>query len=714
MKASRQLINRFFHFLIFYFLITGPYVLSWASQGDFVEINGDVMEYSMQENKITASGNVVIIHKQGTMTCDRADFYRDKKIAYAEGHVRLSTNQGTLMGDHLTFNFDTMTGDFDEASYFSMPLYGHGKKVSKVDQNKITMQKSYMTTCDLDKPHFRVASKTMDVYPKDKLVARRVKFMLGNFPILYLPRFTQDISGKEPFVTFTPGFDKQWGIYLLSAWRYKFNDHLKGFIHLDAREKKDIAEGLDLKYDIPGKGEGIIRTYYMNERNITSKRWFKPRPSPTIERERFKAEWRHVWDIDKETKAVLQYYKLSDNTILKEYFKRDYQKDSSPTTYFLLTKQLSAGILSFRTDKRVNRFDSAVERLPEIAYNLGDQAIANTNFYLRNTTTFSNLSNKSASPTEVRKETMRVNWDDEISYPFKVSILEFKPFVGGVETYYSKTQDPSHYNVLRGQFKTGSTLSTRFYRIFDTKTNLWGLNINRLRHVITPTASYSYYHDPTIPSSLFDSFDGIDGLSRQHTINFLLENKLQTKRGGITLDLLRIGITSDFRLQEHPGPGGFEKVNTDIEFKPNDNVIFSFDSMYDSQDHTMKTANFELYINGSDKWSFNVRKRWIKAENDEITAEWSYKINPKWKFRVYDLFNIWRNGLKEQEYSITRDLHCWEMDINFTEKRGQGNEIWLVFRLKAFPDILLDLGTSFNRRKAGSQSFETPQTPQSP
>jgi hypothetical protein len=72
--------------------------------------------------------------------------------------------------------------------------------------------------------------------------------------------------------------------------------------------------------------------------------------------------------------------------------------------------------------------------------------------------------------------------------------------------------------------------------------------------------------------------------------------------------------------------------------------------------------------------------------------------------RTYSRFDLEHGILKEQEYALTRDLHEWQMDINFNEKRAEGNEIWLVFTLKAFPEMALDLGTSFNKRKAGSQS----------
>ncbi len=679
---------------------------------EVVELNADTVEYSVTGNKVIAQGNVIVIHKGDKLTCDKIDFYRDTKIGYAHGNVRLETSNGAIIkGDQMAFDFNTMKGDLDKARFLADPFYGKGQTVSKVAENKIVMKRGYMTTCDLERPHFRYVSRTMDIYPKDKLVAKHVRFMVGNVPVLYLPRMTQDISGKKPLITYIPGYDKEWGMFLLSTMRYKLNDYVKGFVHFDAREKKDVAGGVDVTYETPNAGDGIIRTYYMNERNITSKRFYKPRPSPTIERERFKLDWRHKWEIDEQTKAILQYSRRSDSTFTKEYFEKEFKKEGSPSTYFLLTRVLPAGTLSFRTDKRVNRFEGGVERLPEIAYNLSNQQIGGdeSKFYFRNITTYSNLASKAASPTEVRLDTQRVDVDSDISYLEKISFVELKPFVGGKETYYTKTKDPAHYHIFRGQFKTGATLSTKFYKVWDIKSNFWQIDIQRLRHVITPTINYSYDHDPTVPSTALDSYDGIDSLQRRHNINFALENKLQTKRGGQPVDLFRVGINSDFHLKEHPAKGGFDTVISRVELTPRERFRFFVDSTYDTKDHKMKTVNFDFYINeGDPKWSWNVGKRYSPSVYDELTSELRYQINPKWKFRMYDLFDFWNGGLKEQEYSVTRDLHCWEMEINFNEKRNLGNEIWLVFRLKAFPDLLLDLATSFNKRKVGSQSWETP------
>ncbi|MBI3618201.1 MAG: hypothetical protein HY210_08315 [Candidatus Omnitrophica bacterium] len=678
-----------------------------AGPATSVELNGDTIEYSMNGNKVTAEGNVVIFYKDVTLTCDHLEFSRDTSIAHAKGNVRLlKGGESEISGEEMTFNFATMNGDFAPASIFANPYYGKGEQVSKIDANHISMTNGYITTCDLDQPHYFIRSRKIDIYPKDKLVARKVCMKVGGVPLLYLPKMTQDLTGKKPLVTFTPGYDKQWGMFLLTSMRYELNDNLKGILHLDAREKKDIASGVDLTYKTPRAGSGSIRIYYMNERSITSRHFYQPRPSPTIERERFRSEWRHKWDIDQKTNAILQYYKLSDDTILKDYFKQEFYKDSSPKTFFLLTRNLAAGVMNFRVDKRVNRFEAAVERLPELRYDLSSQKLGETGLYFRNTSIYSNLTSKQASPTEVRLETMRVDTDSELAYPMKVGIFEMRPFVGGEHTYYSKTKDPDEYNTIRGIFRTGASLSTKFYKVFDTEVKKWGLDIHHLRHIVTPGVSYSYDHGPTFSSEQLNSFDSIDSRALSHNINFSLENKLQTKRNDEVVELLRAVIGTNFALKENPGKGGFNTITTNIDFRPVDRATFYFDSTYDTREEYLTTANFDLYINAGPKWTAGIGKRWNRVVDDQVTAEFSYKINPKWAIRTYNRFDVKSGMHKEQEFTLRRDLHEWTMDINFNETRTKGSEIWIVFTLKAFPDFVVDMGTSFNKRKAGSQSSE--------
>jgi hypothetical protein len=675
------------------------------------ELNGDTVEYSVDGNRVTAKGNVVIKYQNATLTCDKVEFFRNTSIAKAEGHVHLRSPQGELSGDRLTYNFEKMTGEFSGTKIMADPYYGYGRKVQKINDNEIVMSDGYLTTCDLDKPHYKMAPKTVHIYPKEKIVARNSKFILGSMPVMWFPRFTQRLDHKEPIFTFTPGYTKDWGAFLLTQYHFNLNEYLKGIIHLDARERRDIASGLDLNYKIPNMGEGQIETYYMNERKLGVKHFFDERTVPTTERERFKGEWRHKWDIDDKTATILQYVRLSDSDILKDYFKREYDKDSSPQTYFLLTRQLNAGVFSFRAEQRVNRFEEGIDRLPEIRYDSSNQRIGESRFYFKTITSYSNLAHKFPSPTEVRLETQRLDSDNELSYQTKIGIIEFKPFIGGRETFYSKTAVEDENNVFRGIFKTGASLSTKFYKVMNVDTEIFGVPIHRLRHVITPSIDYSYVHDPTIPSSKLNIFDSsIDSQERDHTITFGIENKLQTKRGDKVVDLARMLVSTDFLLKEDPSGGGFNLIKSEADVKPFDWLSLYFDSEYNTRKEKLTIANFDVFLNDpvDSKWTLGVGKRFNADVDDQVTAQVTYKLNRMWKLRAYDRFDVDGGIQKEQDFTLTRDLHCWEMDINFNETRGQGSEIWFVFRLKAFPEMAIDAGTSFNKRKAGSQSGTTP------
>lgn len=672
-----------------------------------VEIDGDNVEFMQEENKLVIDGNVSIVKGDTILRADHIEYSQVAKLATATGHVVLIHPQGEIRGDSLTFNFEKMTGDFQGATIITKPYYGKSEFISKVGENKIEMTRGYITTCDLDKPHYKMYAKKVTMYPGDKMQAKSVRMVVGKMPLFYLPSFTQKIDGKKPIVTYTPGYDKDWGPFLLTTWSYYFNENFKGKLHLDYREMKDFASGADVDYKIPGFGNGLFKFYYMDERTISTHLW-EPKVEKATWRERYKIEWRHKWQIDNTTQFISQYYKLSDSTFLNDYFPRENERDQTPETYFLFTKNLNNATLSFRMDKRVNRFVSSVERLPEIGYSLSNQQIAGSNFYLQSSNLFSHLTLPNASPTEVRLHTTRLDSQNRISYPTKVGFVEITPFVGQRETFYTRTKEPSRYNIVRSIFETGASLSTKFYKTFDVEGDFWGMKINKIRHIINPMVEYKYTHNPSFPAEKLDVFDsGIDSLTRGHKIDFSLENRFQTKRDNKNVDLLRILAKTDFLLKEDVGKGSFNTVTSDIEFRPVDWLTFHSDTSYSAQESRLTSANFEIYINQGKKWTLNFGKRYQADVDDQITADLTYVLNPKWKIRFYDRFDIGGGGQKEQEFTITRDLHCWEMDMSFNETRGSGSEIWLVFRLKAFPEQTLDLfGTSFNKRKAGGQSGE--------
>jgi lipopolysaccharide assembly outer membrane protein LptD (OstA) len=725
MNRSKNSIVRRAHFFVIFFVVCFAFSPRWSYAQDPVvnaaaapletpktelkadgpvELKGDRVEFNNTENKFDAQGNVIVTRGETKIYADSIQFYRQENIGMAEGNIVVETPTATISGDKMTYSLDKQTGNFTNAHIASEPYFGKGTIVSKVGPNKMNMQEGYITTCDHDEPHFRLQSSSIDIEPGKQAQARRVKMFVGPLPVMYLPRYTQSLADRRPRYSLTPGYSKDFGFFVLQSWRYDYNEKVKGVFHADFRDRKGAGVGADLDYKTDNYGEGMLRTYYMNEYDIGASHIWEDRATKAVYTERYRGLWRHRWDVDEKTNAVWQYSRLSDPNFLKDYFKRESRIDPDPKTYFSMTRVLPLGTLGMNVQARVNRYNTEVEHLPEVSYNLTNAQIGQSGFFYKNASLYSNLVKKFAIPTEVNLHTQRFDTQNEISYPTKVGFVEFRPFVGTQHTYYSRAVSTEDYDSIRGQFKTGADLSTKFSKVYDVNGKPFGIEINRLRHIITPSIGYFYAHDPTVPSIKFDQYDAIDTLERSHRINLALENKLQTKRDGKAVDLARLVLETPFLLKEDPGKGGFGSVITKLELRPSDWLSFSGDTTYNTHEDHLQSANYDMYITNEERgWYFNLGERYNRDVDNQITAEWGYTINPLWKFKIYDRFDINDGGQqKEQQFTLTRDLHEWEMDTSFNHTRGEGSSIMLIFRLKAFPGLAIDASTGFNRRRAGS------------
>ncbi len=680
-----------------------------ASQS--VEMQADQVEYGGADSTAKANGNVVVTSGTTVLHADEVELNRSKQEGSAHGHVYVDAPDFQVDADAGKFDFNNKTGAFVNARIFNDPFQIKGQTVAKISDDHVIMENGYMTTCDHDVPHFRMGMKKLDFYQGDKAVARGIKVYVGPVPIMYLPRYTQDLKNK-PWFTFIPGYKKDLGYFLLTRSRVRINDYVTTTFLVDAYERQGFGFGNETKYKTSAVGSGLVRTYFINERSIAAKHPWVAKTAPTIQNKRYRFEWRHKWDPDEKTSVIWQYYRLSDDVLVSKYFERESRRDPSADTYFLLTRAMPVGQLSFRVDRRVNRFVTAVDRTPELNYSVTGLPVGDTGVYLKSNNTISNLVKRFPSPTEDRRKTFRVYTDNEISYPTRVAFVQVTPLVGGNTTYYSRTPDERHpTDVIRGTFKTGADFSTRFLKVFNLQKGFLGTNITKLRHIIAPSVSYRYQHAPTFAASRLNQFDeAIDGLTRDHVIGFSLENKLQAKRGKYTVDLLRLLTTTAYNVRQKGSKGHLGPIKNLLEFTPVDWLKMVSETTFDHRKKRLMESNFDLYFNKGDKFGVSIGDRFARGQDHQLVMQLAYVVNPKWRFKIYESFEpLSRFHLKQQQYTVTRDLHEWEVGLMYNQTRGSGNEVLMSFTLKAFPEQSLDLfGTSFHQRKAGSQSSETP------
>lgn len=712
-----------FIFISSCFLLSVSSMLSYAAESlptelpskEPIVVNGDKVEYFHEQKKVVGNGNISITYKDVILTCDQVTVYLDTREAIAEGNVKVDQKGAYVTGDRMNYNFDTKKGIILKAYINAKPFYGKAGEAEKVAyKNQFNLQRGYVTTCDLDKPHYRVQAKEVRVYPGDKIVAKHIFLYVANVPVLYFPYYVQSLKERKSHITVMPGEQSDWGYFVLTSMRYHIDDKNKGDILLDYRSKKGLAEGINHYYHSDQLGDGAVKFYYTHENDMLAY------TKEGLERSRYRWQVRHRWDMGEDTDTLMTFElnKMSDKDVVKDYVYNEYEElGNDPDNYISFITQKQGYSTEFLMRTRIDNFQTVVERLPEFSISIPDyNIIKGLPVYHRANASASYLNaqfDNTLNPAKQSYASGRVDYYNRLSYTARLfRALNVTPYAALENTYYSRrTADVT--NVIRNVFSAGIDNSIKFYKVYDVTTNALGLNINKLRHIITPTANYYYVHDPTIAPGKLYQFDPIDALNKRNGILFGLENRLQTKRldgdqmQSVDLATLLISSNYTFELKKHSldfKNQKFQSIDFRLELVPYSWAYLQSTMSINTKRYEVETASIDLVTSGGDKWDLASSLRYEKTELAEsclATLDGAYRINDKWKFRLYERYNISKRAFEEQEYTIYRDLHCWVFELIYDIKSLDEQTLWFVFRLKAFPDYPIGVRRTYSRPRFG-------------
>ncbi len=655
-----------------------------------VVVDGDHVFYNSESKKIIAEGNVRITYKGVTIFCDKASVDTIESIAKVEGNVKVQQQKGTIFGDRIIYDFKNKTANISDMHMASKPFYAFGKSVRKVSVKKYVLEHGYITTCNLKKPHYRFAARKIIFYPGDKIVAKNVVFKVGDIPLFYIPYYMQPAKDKLPRVSVVPGSDHDMGMYMLTAWRYYYSESFKGRLHFDYYEKRGFGRGFTHSYNTKNLGKGMLKLYYISDKEGRSFDGYN------TGRDRYKFQWRHSWNMSSKDNLRVEIHKFSDKYFMKDYFYREYERDSHPLSYALFTHSFPYSVFSLRAQKRFNDFYTETEYLPEIKLDVFSRPVGNSNFYIDSTSSFSNLSYKIADSLEDR-DVLRLDSHNTLSYQGKIAWLNFKPYAGIRETFYSKdtSGDSGLYRTI---FDSGIELSTKLYRLFDKGIDFLGMKADALKHIITPTIEYTYIHRPTTGRNRILQFDSIDSIDRENEIKFTLENKLQAKSGDKTWDMLYFAPAVSYVFNQEARGSHWKKLESDFEFRPVENLYLENDATYDLDNKALTEMNTDLTWK-SKKCNLALGHNYTRGESSEITSSLDYEISKKLSFHSYQRFEAKTGQWEEQQYFFRRDLHCWLMDLGMDIDKDKAVSLWVIFRIKAFPEVGINFRKSYRGPK---------------
>jgi len=667
--------------------------------GKPIEVNGDQVEFFPKEKKIIGKGNVTIDYEGIKLTCDKITVYSETKDSEAEGNVVLQTAGSELKGEKITYNFGTKVGAILKARAKSGEWYIFGDKIELLSNATYRVINGYLTSCGLLKPHYKIVAKTVTIDPvNNKVSAKDVAVKVGNTPIAYLPKYHFDMKTEGwPSVNVIPGSKSKWGVFALNSYRYEMDEKNALTLKLDERSKWGLAEGVDYKYSLDNFGNGLVRTYYTNQRNVDRN---EPEKG---EQERYRAQARHHWDINDHAMAIMEYHSISDTTMTKDYFYREeYERESAPESYIYALDRNPEYSLSILARKRVNHFQTVTERLPELRYDLKDQRLLDLPIYFKTDTTFTSLNKKSGDNANDSSVT-RFDTYNKLSASLKlVDFISVTPFVGMRDTLYSRGLNDGE-DEARTALYSGVGLSTKFAKTYSASGKFLGVDFNKLRHIVTPTVEYRYIHEPSTDPVKLAQFDDVDAIDQKSAFSIGFENRLQTKRmvgeGLKTIDLGYLLIKGEYLCNQQGRASQLSDLKGDLELTPFSWLRFESDTQYNPDSRDVETWNNDLYINKSEDWQFGLGSRYEQNKETELTSELFYKLNSEWSFRTlgrYDLKEVEASGhkfvnrFKNKEFTVVKDLHCWLAEASISSDREGGTTLWFVMKLKASPKVPFD------------------------
>ena len=701
-----------------------------------IVVNGDKVEYFHEEKKVIGTGNISIDYEDVRLTCKQVTVYLDTREAIAEGDVKITQKDNYYTGDKMNYNFDKKTGRAIDAYVNNVPFYGRSKDVQKVSENQTNIERGYITTCDLDKPHYRIQAKQVRIYTDDKVIAKHILFFVGSVPIMYLPYWVQPLKDRSSGITTMVGHDSEWGYYALNSMKFDYSQIFKGRFRADYRSKNGLAFGVDDNYTFSGLGDGAVKFYYADEDND----YLSYKPEGRNDG-KYRLQVRHKWQVMDDTLFTLELNKVRDDNFMKYYFEKEWEEQGQPDNYlsFITTKEDYT--TTFLARVRMDKYYDVVQRLPEYSIDVPQYNIKYTGgsspLYYNMRSAFVYLDrafrdNSSIGPMQKDLDVIRLDTYNRLNYPVKLfKSLNTTPYAGVRQTFYSRNA-LGRTNIVRGVFSAGVDNSIKFYKIYDVNTNALDLNINKLRHIVTPLVNFYYTHQPTVSNETLMQFDEIDAIKEQNGIYLSVENKLQTKRDGVSVDLVDFILSTDyqFKLKQDVFPTfkntdykrrKFTSVDMQLELTPYPWLYALSKMRINTYRELPESASIDFVGGKEADRSLAFGYRWehsfdpaIAADPDTngnivnyLTTDLIYRINEFWKARIYWRANLNKGYLDEQEYTIYRDLHCWTLEFTYDIRPYQDNKtitdqiFWFALRLKAFPDQPLGIRRSYSRTRVG-------------
>jgi len=621
---------------------------SFSSERTFqINLQADYISWSEDLSIVIGKGKVKLEYKDVQIETEnvRIDLHTSELLAWDKVNFRLKVRR--IEGENLRYNLEKEEGTIQHASG-KEGLFFYRAEEAFFSSEIIELRKAYFTSCELSLPHYKIRAERISIRLDDEIVMSNVTFSLGDIPVFWLPFFVQYLREENRFILPSLSYNDFAGWSIQTGYYFYASPSFQAKLHLDYREEKGWAEGIDISYRLEG-GKGNLNTYFIKEKDTQEERWL--------------VRLEHQQSFSESTSLKLRLNRLSDQYFLKDYFGQEYQ-----TAYLYLAHRGPGYNASILAQPALNPvFErGSIERLPQFKLNFDYQRINESYFYNAEALEITNFKKDD-------KSILRADGFLDISSPWtNFEYFKLRPRIG--------------YHLFHYWYEREGEKSSGYRSIAYQELNLFSeITIKSENYTHIGRLSLDYYHssevkdDFELPFSLGDYRKATGEIHPENLIKLNLRNYLYSGKVG----LLSGEVKANYDLTKEKERLSPVEVKFYLAPPLPYTEYLDLHFVYDPYRKEYKEIKSSLGLKGN-QWNLRVgMKRYPQEDLTDVTAQGGFSVGEKWGISGYLRYDWEKKNIEEEVYSLWWDLHCWALRLFLKNKPEK--EYWIALHIKAFP-----------------------------
>jgi len=650
-------------------------------RGETLEYTADIIRAFPGEQRIVLEGNCRLSYDGAVMKADNVYYFIQEKRLLAIGNIEFSQGGQRFSGKMLEYDLLLKRAFLDNGRAPVEKGYVSGEVINTVGDGLVYGKQTSFTTCANINPHFSIRSKRMKIIKNDKVLVSPVVFYVYRVPVFWFPSLFFPIPEGRKTGFLIPSVSNNSADGL--TFQIPFFLVLNRYSDLTYTLKIMTERGLSHEGEVRVKtytGRGEIRGAYTHDTIAQLKRWY--------------IKGYALQDFKKAgIKMTLSADMLSDTSYYNDFSSSiDERTRNSLSSYAVFERRfgsvLNARLLLSQDKKWQDLGDGSTDEYTKSFFPGFSVNMYNLRLLPRMHLSFSGNSNHLYENGNFKK------WDStgNLTLSYRHNLFSYLHMGEKI------TNRMDYIRYEEGVIERWvPTLSTDLYF------NLYGyfnvLNIgstNMIKHTVTPKVIFNW--TPEVSQERFAQ-QGESVVSPKKELAYRLDNTFLTKVGNNQKHLFLTTVSALSQNLETQGREFSSLVNSAV-FSPYWGGIIStrltvrheYD-LYERQDKALS-----VYGAGTLHWDesrLNLSvfyKKGFHGEDDVVTAraEGDLQLTRKWRFKTSILYDFNLNKIREQNFELLRDLHCWNMGISWQERETGVIDYKFYIRLNAYGDFKWD------------------------